>query len=288
MKKVEKILKMEMEKVFQRYGYRIKEIDSGCFPSKLLIFNNYITLAGQPSVFSYMGKRRSQKKEENYWILRHTDFLIRVKGEDFTEKKKENLRKAYQNILRIEMKEGFLRIPYTAKKYDEKAVIKSRYSEREINYSPFIVDIVLPEEVTVEHLSEMYEKFFEDELFSGKYHSFMEVHFEEKIKEKYQASRQITIGSLRLDLSDGHAYLNNADTGLTRTEFSLLRLLAENQEKIFSAKELYEAVWGSCAGTDTSTVRRHIFNLRTKIGAEDTDEYDIVSVYGKGYLFTCR
>ena len=99
-----------MEKVFQRYGYRIKEIDSGCFPSKLLIFNNYITLAGQPSVFSYMGRRRSQKKEENYWILRHTDFLIRVKGEDFTEKKKENLRKAYQNILRIEMKEGFLRI----------------------------------------------------------------------------------------------------------------------------------------------------------------------------------
>ena len=110
----------------------------------------------------------------------------------------------------------------------------------------------------------------------------------EKIKEKFQSSRQITIGSLRLDLSDGHAYLNNADTGLTRTEFSLLRLLAENQEKIFSAKELYEAVWGSCAGTDTSTVRRHIFNLRTKIGAEDTDEYDIVSVYGKGYLFTCR
>ena len=35
-------------------------------------------------------------------------------------------------------------------------------------------------------------------------------------------------------------------------------------------------------------VRRHIFNLRVKIGAEDTDEYDIVSVYGKGYLFTCR
>ncbi len=30
------------------------------------------------------------------------------------------------------------------------------------------------------------------------------------------------------------------------------------------------------------------FNLRVKIGAEDTDEYDIVSVYGKGYLFTCR
>ena len=111
---------------------------------------------------------------------------------------------------------------------------------------------------------------------------------QKRMEENFQTSRQITIGSLRLDLSNGHAYLNNSDTGLTRTEFSLLRLLAENQEKIFSAKELYEAVWGSCAGTDTSTVRRHIFNLRGKIGAEYTDEYDIVSVYGKGYLFTCR
>ena len=111
---------------------------------------------------------------------------------------------------------------------------------------------------------------------------------QKRLEANFQASRQIAIGSLRLDLSDGHAYLNDMDIGLTRTEFSLLRLLAENQEKIFSAKELYEAVWGNTAGTDTSTVRRHIFNLRAKIGAEDTDEYDIVSVYGKGYLFTCR
>ena len=42
---------------------------------------------------------------------------------------------------------------------------------------------------------------------------------------------------------------------------------------------------GSCAGTDTSTVRRHIFNLRTKIGAEDTDEYDIVSGLWEGIIF---
>ena len=111
---------------------------------------------------------------------------------------------------------------------------------------------------------------------------------EEKIKEKFQSSRQITIKSLMLDLSIGHAYRNGCDVGLTRTEFSLLRLLAEHPEQIFSAKELYEALWGTSADGDTGTIRRHIFNLRTKIGADETDEYDIVSVYGKGYLFTCR
>ena len=92
-----------------------------------------------------------------------------------------------------------------------------------------------------------------------------------------------------LDLSSGHAYRNGCDVGLTRTEFSLLRLLAEHPEQIFfPQRNLYEALWGTSADGDTGTIRRHIFNLRTKIGADETDEYDIVSVYGKGYLLTCR
>ena len=96
---------------------------------------------------------------------------------------------------------------------------------------------------------------------------------EQRLMENLQSSRQITIKSLMLDLSIGHAYRNGCDVGLTRTEFSLLRLLA---------------LWGTSADGDTGTIRRHIFNLRTKIGADETDEYDIVSVYGKGYLLTCR
>lgn len=82
---------------------------------------------------------------------------------------------------------------------------------------------------------------------------------EEKIKEKFQSSRQITIGSLRLDLSDGHAYLNNADTGLTRTEFSLLRLLAENQEKIFSTTE-----------DSSESEKRGELHMRVGFPADDT------------------
>ena len=109
-----------------------------------------------------------------------------------------------------------------------------------------------------------------------------------QLEEHIQTSRQLRAGSLTLNLLDGHAYRNSTDIGLTRTEFSLLRLLMENPEKIFSVQELYQSVWGSLAGIDTGTVRRHIFNLRAKISADTTDEYDIVSIYGKGYLFTCR
>ena len=111
---------------------------------------------------------------------------------------------------------------------------------------------------------------------------------EQALKNTRADSRWIIVGDLRLDLEKNRAYLGSEDTGMTRTEFSLLRLLAEHPEQIFSAKELYEALWGTSADGDTGTIRRHIFNLRTKIGADETDEYDIVSVYGKGYLLTCR
>ena len=109
---------------------------------------------------------------------------------------------------------------------------------------------------------------------------------EQALKNTRADSRWIIVGDLRLDLEKSRAYLGSEDTGMTRTEFSLLRTLIQNKGKILSAAQLYESVWGISPGTDTSTVRKHIFNLRSRIKADNTDDYDIISVYGKGYLFT--
>ena len=63
-------------------------------------------------------------------------------------------------------------------------------------------------------------------------------------------------------------------------------VLIENENKIFSPEELYEFVWGAPSADDTRTIRFHIGNLKRKIGTKNAEDYDIVSVYGKGYLFT--
>lgn len=39
-------------------------------------------------------------------------------------------------------------------------------------------------------------------------------------------------------------------------------------------------------GYDVRTVRFHIANLRKKLDADNAPDFDIVSVYGKGYMFT--
>ena len=93
-------------------------------------------------------------------------------------------------------------------------------------------------------------------------------------------------GALALDIPKTRATINGVDAGLTVKEFALLLLLVQSEDKEVSPQELYEKVWGVPSGDDIRTVRFHIKNLRRKIHADDANDYDIVSVYGKGYMLT--
>lgn len=105
-------------------------------------------------------------------------------------------------------------------------------------------------------------------------------------KQKHEQLTTIVKGSLTLDIPLSRAAVNGADAGLTVKEFSLLLLLVQSEDKEVSPHELYEKVWGTPSGDDIRTIRFHIKNLRRKIHADDAKDYDIVSVYGKGYMFT--
>ena len=73
---------------------------------------------------------------------------------------------------------------------------------------------------------------------------------------------------------------------LTDKEYKILRLLMEHPGRIYSAQNLYEAVWEekffyNC----NSTVMVHIRKLRTKIVADPQEPRFICTVWGKGYRF---
>ncbi len=93
-------------------------------------------------------------------------------------------------------------------------------------------------------------------------------------------------GALVLDIPRARATVEGRNAALTAKEFALLLFLVQNEEHEVSPRRLYEAVWGARAENDTRTVRFHIANLRKKLHADDARDFDIVSSYGKGYLFT--
>ena len=111
---------------------------------------------------------------------------------------------------------------------------------------------------------------------------------EEKRCQKEEHMSLLQQGPLELDLKKNLATLHGEPLALTAKELGLLSVFMQNEGRELSAEELYAQVWNTDSAHDTRTIRKHIMNLRAKIMAGETDEYDIVTAYGKGYTFRCN
>ena len=70
---------------------------------------------------------------------------------------------------------------------------------------------------------------------------------------------------------------------LTPIEFSILWCLCENQGKVVSSEELFEAVWGEKFLDNNNTVMAHIGRLREKLGEPPRKPRFIKTIWGVGY-----
>lgn len=70
---------------------------------------------------------------------------------------------------------------------------------------------------------------------------------------------------------------------LTPIEFSILWYLCENQGRVVSSEELFEAVWGEKFLDNNNTVMAHIGRLRDKMSEPPRKPRFIKTVWGVGY-----
>ena len=79
--------------------------------------------------------------------------------------------------------------------------------------------------------------------------------------------------------------LKNQAIKLTPTEFNILKLLMENEGRIFSRDQIINDVFGyDFEGLDRN-IDTHISNLRKKIENIYPDQKNLESIYGVGYKF---
>jgi DNA-binding response OmpR family regulator len=91
---------------------------------------------------------------------------------------------------------------------------------------------------------------------------------------------QLIIGEALVNLKSYTVTRNGVSEELTRREFELLKILAENPGRVFTREELLDKVWGIDFYGDFRTVDVHISKLREKVG-----EKFIRTVRGVGYKF---
>ena len=75
----------------------------------------------------------------------------------------------------------------------------------------------------------------------------------------------IVYKDLRMDIDGFHLYQQEQEILLTQKEFELLKLLLENQGRVFTRQMLLDHLWGLEAYVEERIVDSHIKNLRKKL-----------------------
>ena len=97
-----------------------------------------------------------------------------------------------------------------------------------------------------------------------------------------ESGEKVKVGALEIDFEAAEVTVEGKPVGLTRTEFSLLKTLAEKPGKVFSREELLRAVWGYDQ-YDTHLVEVHIANLRSKVEKNPRRPERVKTVRAFGY-----
>ena len=93
----------------------------------------------------------------------------------------------------------------------------------------------------------------------------------------------IDAGEVTIDLARHLVTVRGEPVNLTRSEFQVLRLLAEHPGQVFSRLQIMEELWQSEFSGDVRACDVHISNLRQKIEKDPQDPELVVTVRGVGY-----
>jgi two-component system response regulator RegX3 len=91
------------------------------------------------------------------------------------------------------------------------------------------------------------------------------------------------VGGLSLDLVRYGAQVDGRAVNLTRSEFKLLALLADQPERVFSRREIMEHLWESSYVGDQRACDIHVSNIRRKIERDPARPERLLTVRGVGY-----
>lgn len=90
----------------------------------------------------------------------------------------------------------------------------------------------------------------------------------------------LEIGDISFNIQDREVFYKSKKLELTKMEYELLKLLAENPGRAFSREEILNKVWGYENFPTTRTVDTHVLQLRQK-----TSDDLIETIRGIGYRF---
>ena len=94
---------------------------------------------------------------------------------------------------------------------------------------------------------------------------------------------EVVVGELVVDVPRHKVLVGGQEIKLTRKEFDLLLMLAQNAGRIVTHRQILRAVWGPAHEGDVHYLRIYIGHLRQKLGDDPANPKFIESEPGVGY-----
>ncbi len=100
--------------------------------------------------------------------------------------------------------------------------------------------------------------------------------------DKFKSQAKLRFGELEIDTSKKRLIIHDERVELTKKEFEILKVLIENQGKVFSRDDILAIVWGNDVIVTERTVDVNITRLRNKLGTYGSY---LKNKTGYGYYF---
>jgi DNA-binding response OmpR family regulator len=100
-----------------------------------------------------------------------------------------------------------------------------------------------------------------------------------------QPSTIIRFKGITIDKENRTVIISGEKVDLTSKEFDLLYLMASNQGKVFTKKQIYSQVWDNEYAYDDGNIMAYISKLRKKIEPDINNPIYLQTVWGVGYSF---
>jgi DNA-binding response OmpR family regulator len=98
-----------------------------------------------------------------------------------------------------------------------------------------------------------------------------------------KTSSSLELPGLSLDFEHYAVKVASRDVALTKREFELLWMLAQNKNRVMTRDVLLDRLWGDDYMGDARTVDSHITRLRAKLDLTEADQFRITTLRGLGY-----
>ncbi|EJE7234747.1 TPA: response regulator transcription factor [Clostridium botulinum] len=108
------------------------------------------------------------------------------------------------------------------------------------------------------------------------------IYLNNSVKENSQENL-INVNGLQINKETLTVKIYGKRVNLTKTEYAIVLLMAENPNRVFPLEEIFERVWKEKYFQGNNTVMVHIARIREKIEENPRDSKIIKTVWGVGY-----